>query len=252
MIVILCLCWLSNVQVGPVAAQGVPTAAPFLATEGIPLELGRTVQGTFTKPQQRLKYLIFSSAGSLLTVGMFASRGSKLIPRIDLYGPNGDQISTASNPYGAIISGYPMTVTGLYVAYVSGSAPGQFEISTTASWTVRDQPRDILTPNQAVRGKLRRHGDRDLWIVNVPSEATLYVDVVPNRSGLIPALDIATTDGRIIARAESTPLTRRVILTPKLTAPGPYAIGVSSTANETIGGYGLIVRFLPSALTPTP
>jgi hypothetical protein len=197
--------------------------------------------------------VVFVVSETRLTVGMFATPDSRLIPRFELYAPNGEKLAEASAPTGAVLTAYVVPVTGAYVIYASAArGSGSYTIHANYGWAVRSVDAGRMGIGTPVRGMLRRHGDRDVWMLDVPANVTVYLDVAAYQSALVPVVDLATGNGVILARTAGSALNRRASLTPSVAQAGLYQVGVSGLENQSIGSYVLIARLLPSNITGTP
>jgi hypothetical protein len=212
------------------------------------LLLGQTLEGGINAPGQRDRYVVFVPYGTVLSLGMFASDGSRLVPRLEVYAPNGEVVGVSSQPTGAVISGYTVPVTGAYLVFASADANrtrGAYFITANTGIAVRDVARGQLALDGLTRGELTRVGDRDVYAVELPPLARLSVEVSAYQSGIVPVVELIDPAGNLLARAGAAPNTGgRVLLTPSLTNAGRYQVRVSSFQAQTTGGYLVTVRLL--------
>lgn len=225
-----------------------PTATPAPVGDGVLLLLGQTLEGGINAPGQRDRYVVFVPYGTVLSLGMFASDGSRLVPRLEVYAPNGEVVGVSSQPTGAVISGYTVPVTGAYLVFASADANrtrGAYFITANTGIAVRDVARGQLALDGLTRGELTRVGDRDVYAVELPPLARLSVEVSAYQSGIVPVVELIDPAGNLLARAGAAPNTGgRVLLTPSLTNAGRYQVRVSSFQAQTTGGYLVTVRLL--------
>lgn len=225
-----------------------PTATPAPVGDGVLLLLGQTLEGSINAPGQRDRFVVFAPYGTVISLGMFAGDSSRLVPRLEVYAPNGEVVSASSQPTGAVISGYTVPVTGAYIVLASANANrtrGAYFITAATGIAVRDLPRGQLTLDGVTRGELARVGDRDVYAVDLPPLARLSVEVSAYQSGIVPVVELVDPAGNLLARAGATPNTGgRVMLAPSLTSAGRYQVRISGFQAQTTGSYLLTVRLL--------
>src|SRR5262249_32497868 len=129
---------------------------------------------------------------------------------------------------------------------------GPFFLSVGDGWTLRDLDNGQIDPGVTYHGKIFRLGDRALWSVDLPANATISVQVAPDQSKLYPRVEVISPDGKILgSNHDSSPAHNAQI--PSVTAPvqGRYQIQITSLANLSIGGYTLLLKVLQVAPTAT-
>ncbi|MBX3066047.1 MAG: hypothetical protein KF726_23915 [Anaerolineae bacterium] len=226
--------------VSPIYAQGDPEATPIPFTDGLRLEFGRTVLGNINQIAQRDRYILFGRAGTVVSVGMFPLAQSQLVPRFEVYAPNGEVAVSSISAAGAVISGYELPVTGAYIIFAragGGGRGGAYTMTAAQGIAVREVRQAEITANASVSGELLRLGDRDVYTIEVTAGADFAAEVVPIQSGLIPVLEIVDPNGNLLARAAGQLGNRRVLLTPQITQSGTYQVRVSGFQGQTVGAY---------------
>lgn len=219
-------------------------------SDGLQLQIGQTAQGNISQPKQRDRLILFGAAGTVVSLGMFTPLDSRLVPRIEIYAPNGEVVASTTHPTGAVILGYQLPVTGAYIVFASADGNrtrGTYLITLTAGTAVRELVRGALTLDNTLRdGALTRVGDRDVYEVDLPANVTLSANVVPYQSALVPVVEIIDPTGNLMARATGSSGLRQVTLTPSIGQAGRYQIRIVGQG-QTIGRYLISVR----VITPT-
>jgi hypothetical protein len=230
------------------AQTATPTATPIPATpipasDGLVLSVGQAVQGSLTQPRERQRFIVVGAFGEVISLGMFPTEPSGLVPRLEVYAPNGEVVVATSHPTGAVISGYTLPVTGAYIVFASadrGRTVGEYTLTLAAGLAIRDVVRTTIQLGSPIRGDLRRAGDRDAYEIDLPPLTTLSVSVAAYQSWLVPVVEVLDPAGTLLARAAATQ-TRRVLITPSISAGGRYTVRVSALQASTTGGYLLVV-----------
>ncbi len=227
-----------------------PTLIP-TADSGAQVRIGQTVQGLITNPQDMDHFAVFGPAGAVISIGMFRTTDSSLVPAFEVLAPNGNQVAAASGPAGAIVNGYTLPATGAYIVYAHGDhnkSSGPYTLTVGDGFTLRDMDRGDLTPNVAATGSLERIADRDVWSLDLPGNATFSVDLAATQPGLDPTFDVVGPDGKVIGAAQPDLKTHTAQLAGLLTPQrGRFLIRVDGIG---VGNYALtarLVRVLPTA-----
>jgi hypothetical protein len=221
-----------------------PTATPQPVADGLQLEIGYSVNGSITQPRQRDRVIVVGRAGAVISLGMFPLPTSRLVPRIEVYAPNGEVVVSVTHPTGAVISGYQLPVTGAYIVFASADGNrtrGEYSLSAAAGLAVRDLPRGDLSFDAPITGELLRAGDRDVYEIEQAGNMTLTVEAAPYQSRLVPVLEVVDLKGNVLARAAGI-TGGRVILTPFIAVPGRVRVQISGLEGRTTGRYLLLVR----------
>src|SRR5262249_30370383 len=173
---------------------------------------------------------IFGAAGSTISIGVFPDGKSPIVPAFDVYAPDGSRVISAIAPLndptgafgrGAITSGYTLPVTGAYIVYVKaakGQFGGPFVLTVGDGWTLRDLVNGVLAPSATQSGKIIRMGDRGVWWLDLPANATISVQVAPAQSKLDPVLEIVSPDGKMLGKAHDASPAHTTLLA-NLTTP---------------------------------
>ncbi len=235
-----------------------PTALPFVRS-GSQLALGQTVQNWINDRQQVDRFSVFGPAGAVISLGMFPAEGSALVPAFELYAPNGEKAAEANGANGAggaVLTGFTLPVTGAYILFVRslrGESLGAYTLSVGEGWTLRDVERGPTATDQINRGRLARTGDRDVWTVELPTNASVSIEVNPvgASSRLDSVLEVVGPEGKLLATARTgaaRPARINALTTP---AQGRYQVRVSAFRAESLGEYIMLVRVLRILPTAT-
>jgi hypothetical protein len=248
-----------------------PTLAPTLtpsitptvlvtAQNGARLELGKTVRGEITGPEQVDRFTVFAPANAVISLGMFPTEGSLLVPAFEVYAPNGDKIAEAlanqpgARPGEALVSGLSLPATGAYIifAHAAPDTPtGAYTLTAGSDWTLREVGGGEGHPDTTYPGALFRGGDRETWVYNLPANATISADVSPEQGDFNPVLEIVGPDGAQLAatRGGSGGAAQvSSLFTPKA---GAYLVRITAFRNESVGSYRLTLRLISVEPTAT-
>jgi hypothetical protein len=242
----------------PTPAPDEPTPTPTLAqtaiamvTTGAQIRPGDTVQGTLSAPDQVDRYIVFGTAGAVISVGMYPAQGSPLIPSFELYAPNGKVVKEAEGTGqsgGAVVLGYELPSTGAYILYAGTSdAAGAYLISVGFGDTLRTLVGSEIVPGATTNGELTRTGDEQVWQIDLPPNTTLAIDIVPDRIGLAPTINVIAPDG-VSVLDTSTRAGWQLQANARSTVGGVYELRVSGG----VGRYTLTTRVVDVIPTATP
>jgi Bacterial pre-peptidase C-terminal domain len=237
---------------GPTATPTITPTVVEVVQSGAQIRIGQTVEGEIRDGEQVDHFAVFGPAGAVISVGMFPSDSSKLVPSFVIYAPNGDEAGQAVGASGAILSGYELPSTGAYIIYARsyrGETKGGYILTIGSGVTLRDLGGDALTPDMLVRGNLPRTGDREIWTIDLPANATISLETAQSRFD--PLVEVVSPDGKVLATAQgggASHLARIPALTTLLA--GRHQIRVRAARLGSVGGYSLVlhvVKVLPTA-----
>jgi hypothetical protein len=237
---------------GPTLAPTITPTVVEAVQSGAQIRVGQTVEGEIHDAQQVDRIAVFGAAGTLISVGMFPAEDSKLIPSFIMYAPNGEQAGLASGAPAAILSAYLLPSTGAYILYVRGyrgESTGAYTLTVREGLTLRDIGGGPIMPDVSVQGGLLRSGDREIWSIELPANATIAVDTA--QSQFDPLVEIVGPDGKLLASAQpnnATHVTRIAGVTTML--QGRHEIRVSAARPGSTGPYAVtahILMILPTA-----
>jgi hypothetical protein len=230
-------------------ATTIATVAPTIvagAAEGTQVRIGQTIQGVLADPQEVDHFAIFGPAGATISVGIWPTQGSSLIPSFIMYAPNGKDVASAAGANGAIVSGYTLPSTGAYIIYVHGNqsqSSGPYILTVGDGLTLRDLDGGALTPEASYQGNLERSGDRQNWTMDLPANATLSVEGTPSGNNLLLQVEVVGPDGKRIGYSILDPATHIARIVPLVTTQaGHYKIRVNGLAGKDVGSYSLVAH----------
>lgn len=233
----------------------VPTAAVIeRVPSGAQLRIGQTILGQLANPQQVDRFAVFGPAGAMISVGMFPAENSRLVPAFEVYAPNGEQVATAAGAGGAILSGFTLPATGAYIIYAKaakGAPAGAYTLAIGDGLALRDIDAGPLTADVAAAGNLLRSGDREIWSLDLPTNATFSVETTPEVARLDAVTEVIGPDGKVLAAAQSDGAGRPLRVTAVTTAAGRYQVRVSANRNASTGSYTIMARVLKVVPTAT-
>ncbi len=233
-----------------------PTITPTVVEavqSGAQIRIGQTVESEIRDGEQVDRIAVFGPAGAMISVGMFAAEDSKLVPSFIMYAPNGDQVGLASGANGAILSGYTLPSTGAYIIYARGyrgETTGAYTLTVSDGLTLRDLGGNAITPDVAVQGALLRTGDREIWTIDLPANATIALET--SQSKFDPLVEVVGPDGKVLATAQGGGVLHTARI-PALTTilRGRHLIRVSAARLGSVGGYALLMRVVKVMPTAT-
>lgn len=233
----------------PATATPVATVAPTIvagAAEGTQVRIGQTVQGVLTDPQDVDHFAIFGPAGATISVGIWPTQGSSLVPSFIMYAPNGKDVASAVGADGAIVSGYTLPSTGAYIIYVHGNqsqSSGPYILTVGDGLTLRDIEGGALTPEASYQGNLERRGDRQTWTLDLPANATLSVEGTPSGNNLLLQLEIVGPGGKRVGYSILDPVSHIARIAPLVTTQqGQYKVRVNGLSGKDVGSYALVAH----------
>lgn len=254
---------------GPTALPTL-TATPYAVSQADATfqqaQIGQPIAGQISQPDQADRLAVFGPAGAVISVGMFPETGSTLIPTFEIYAPDGEQVGTATGrgladpnagadvaAGGALFSGYTLPATGAYIIFARGAqgTTGAYSLVVGDSWTLREVGGGQARLNMTYRGALLRAGDRETWTIDLPQNATFYVEAAPEQPDFNPVIEVIAPDGAQIAAVRGGPGGTAVVQGVVTPAPGKYKVRITAFLNESIGSYLLSARVLNVQPTPT-
>ncbi len=236
-----------------------PTPTPSLTPvvidpvqSGAQIRIGQTVQATLTKSDEVDRFIVFGPAGAEISLGMFPGKASKLVPAFEMFAPNGNQVVTADGAGGAISRGYTLPATGAYIIFAhsdNNQTLGDYTLTVGDGMTLRDLDGGKLLPDASFPGNLLRTGDREIWSIDLPANATISVEVAPYRSSLTPMADVVGPDNKILLAAQGT---SHGLQSDNATTivQGKYQVRISAP-DASIGDYVVKLHLLNVQPTPT-
>jgi len=232
------------------AQSATATPTPFMRArpnaEFQPLQRGVPIIGELIDTNSADRFAVFAAAGEVISLGMFPEEGSALVPRFEVYAPNGERVAVGSAPFAAVI-GYRVPATGAYIIFArSERGRGAYSFWVNSGETLRDIARGTIIPDQLMQGALLRRADRDIWQIALQSGTPIEVALEPESPSLSLTLEISAPDGTLLTAVLGGDI-------PLLYVPseGIYTFRVYSPRAAAIGAYTLRLRLLGALPTPT-
>jgi len=229
-----------------------PTEIP-AATSGAVVRPGDTLQGDIADRQQVDRFAIVGRANEQISIGVWPTAGSALVPSFILYGPDGSVVASSAAATGVTVSGYTLPATGAYILYLHGNqnlSTGAYSLSVGDGLTLRDVQGGTLSPETPIQGNLPRSGDQQSWTLTLPANATISVEADPGGDGIQPLLEVNGPDGRPLERSVTDPTTHAARIASLLTPQaGQYTVKVNGVPGKDIGSYTLALHVLNIAPT---
>lgn len=240
---------------GPSPTPTITPTVVAVAQNGAQIRVGQTVQGAILSQEQVDRFAVFGPAGAVISVGMFPADNSRLVPSFVIYAPNGDQVAQAAGPAGAVVTGLTLPATGAYIIYATadkGQSSGAYNLTVGDGFTLRDLNRGSPATDSISQGLIPRIGDREVWTLDLPANATFSVETASEQSKLDTLVEILAPDGKVLATAQANPTAHTARIPSLVTAqPGRYVIRVSAAKPGSVGSYLLTARVLKVVPTVT-
>jgi hypothetical protein len=235
-----------------------PTITPTIvlaAQIGALIHIGQTIQGRITSADQVDRFIVFGPAGAVVSVGMFPAEGSQIVPSFVMYAPNGEQVGLASGAGGGIITGYTLPASGAYIIYARafrGESSGAYTLTVGDGVALRDVGGGEAVLGTAMQGNLLRSGDREVWTIDLPANATFSVEAISAQGVFDPVIEVVGPDGKVLGTAQATGTARVARLAAlTTTVSGRHHIRVRASRVNATGSYALTVRILKVVPTAT-
>ena len=198
--------------------------------------------------------------GQLFTLGVRPDAGSALVPRLELYDPEGSLIYTAtlanSNAEGdALIPALLAAQNGLYIAFVSGerNTLGNYIISYGVGFSREDSRRGLTIPDQIYTSEITRRGLGEVWSLDLNQDDVISAAASPLTVILDPLLELIAPDGTVVATDDNSGGGRDAfIASARAPVSGRYRLRVSAVKAAADGSYTLVWRIINRAPTATP
>jgi hypothetical protein len=242
----------------PVVMSEVLTPTLGAAVSGARLSDHVPLQGELAQAGDFARFPIFATLGDTITFGVSPTEGSALRPKIELYGPSGELLSTATAASSAadgdaLIADLRIAVTGAYVLFVSSEdgSTGGFTVSYGVGATRFDVLRGRTLVDRTSSGDVAKRGQRDVWSLYLNAGDQINA-IVSGDAGFDPYLEFATLTGEVIASDDnsgggSTALIREGVAAQS----GLYYLRISAAGAASVGTYTLAWRYINAAATPT-
>ncbi len=233
----------------------VPTAvAGNRLEEHMPVGQGILQPGDFDR------FPIFAAAGEFLTIGASPLGQSSFEPYIEIFGPTGELVASASARDGiagrdALIPMMPVLLTGVYVVFVKGVddvSTGDYSVSYGIGPSRENTLRGLSEADTVHNGEVLRRGLRDVWSLYLNAGDIITATVSPLTDTLDPLLELVAPDGSLVATDDNSGGGRNPLINSAY-APvsGIYRLRVTPVYAASSGPYTLVWRYVNVAPTPT-
>lgn len=250
-----------------VQASSVPTSVSPYATEMI----------RFAVPDQRLqdhlpainsitrvgdfqRFSFTAVAGERISMVVEPLDGSTIIPRFEVFDPNGEQIAFASASASpdsnvAATNGIIITQSGANIIIVTAedNTAGQFVISFGRGASVRDDYQGFALSDSQTTGEISSIGTRHIWQLPLNPSDIISIAVSPNDASFDPVIELVTSDGEIIYRDDNGGVDNAALIQmATIVTPATYLLRVYDETGTNTGSYTLLWNYVSVAPTPTP
>ncbi len=206
------------------------------------------------------RFPIFAAAGEYLTIGVSPLGLSAFEPYVEIFGPTGELVASASTTDGiaardALIPMMPVPLTGVYVVFVKGlddESTGDYSVSYGIGPSRENTLRGLTEPDSVYNGEIIRRGLRDVWSLYLNAGDIITAAVSPSTNTLDPFLELVGPDGSLVATDDNSGGGFNPLIN-SATAPvsGLYRLRVTPVNAATSGPYTLVWRYVNIAPTPT-
>jgi hypothetical protein len=247
----------------------IPTATPHMETLTPPIPtavMGNRLEDHVVVAQEVLepgefdRFPIFAAAGEFLTIGVSPRGLSQFEPYVEIYGPTGELVASASSQDGiairdALIPMMPVPLTGVYVVFVKGlndTSTGDYLISYGVGPSRENVLRGLTEPDTVYNGDIAKRGLRDVWSLYLNAGDIITVAVSPTSNTLDPFVELVGPDGSLAAMDDNGGGGRSALIS-SAHAPvsGLYRLRVTPVNAASFGPYTLVWRYVNVAPTPT-
>ena len=236
----------------------IPTLGP--ALNGNRLQNGAAVIGSIPEGDYS-QFSIFAAEGETFTLSVTPVGNNPLRAQIEMYSPEGDLVTftnateSGSDGY-TIIPGFVAPMTGAYIILLNGEngTGGDYIISYGTGLTAETVVRGSPPPNTRAEGNLDRRAILDEWHIQLSVGDVINV-AVSNAGGLFdPYVELRTWEGELVAGDDNSGGdTAALIQSAQINKTDTYRIQIhDATAQQNIGQYTLIWRYINVAPTSTP
>jgi hypothetical protein len=214
---------------------------------------GAPVQGRLERIGGIERYFFEAEAGERYTIIALPAPESRIIPRVEVFNPDGEWILLATVDYssvefpgvrGAVLGNVLLQNGGMYSLFVSGGmTAGEFILAvgrTSASGgiTYTANYRGELTTGMVLPAQIDQPGVGDAWTLALAAGEAVIIRAYPvTGSQILPALDLYAPDGAALAFASASDEQPTAEL--RFTAPagGIYTLTVADRRGLRTGVY---------------
>jgi hypothetical protein len=206
------------------------------------------------------RFPIFAAAGEYLTIGVGPRGLSQFEAEIEIYGPTGELVASATSRDGiaqrdALIPMMPVPLTGVYVVFVKGlndESTGDYYVSYGVGPSREDTLRGLTQSDTVYNGDVLRRGLRDVWSLPLNAGDIITAAVSPTTDTLDPFLELVGPDGSLVATDDNGGGGRNPLInSARAPVSGIYRLRVTPVNAASFGPYTLVWRYINIAPTPT-
>lgn len=224
------------------------------------LEDHRPSINSITRVGDFQRFSFVAEAGERISMVVEPLEGSTIVPRFEVFDPNGEQIAFASasaSPDSSVAAsnGIIIAQSGANIIIVTAedNSVGQFVISFGRGSSVRDDYQGFALSNSQTTGEISSIGTRHIWQLPLNPNDVISIAVSPNDSVLDPVIELVTTEGDVIYRDDNGGVgTAALIQMAEITAPATYLLRIYDETGTNTGSYTLLWNYVTTAPTPTP
>ncbi len=213
------------------------------------------VGGRIERPNGVARYFFDGVAAARYTIAVYPAPGSPLIPRVEVYDPDGGWILLADVEYaaatlngvrGVILGNVQLPLDGTYALFIGGSggSTGDFVVgfgrtATSGGISFQTNVRGDL-PND-MRAAIQSGGTRDAWTLTLSANDVYDIRASADAdSSILPALDLIAPDGTVIASAAGVPNAPLAQLQGRAPQSGVYTLHVADARGLGVGAYRVV------------
>lgn len=255
-------------ETAPVLPSITPTLAPTprpsptptvvaAAAFGQAIAIGDSVLGEIVDAETPDRYSVFAPAGSIISLGMFASDSSPLVPALEVYAPDGAKLAEATGAPGgeaaALVNSLSLPATGAYIVFAHGlpeGPAGEYSLSVGSGHALRLTGGSPGSVGQTYQGALIRRGDQERWVYDLPANLTFSAQVTPIDGSFTPAIEVVGPDGTALASTRDSPNDSALLPPLSVAQAGRYELRISARENDGVGRYLIataLVSVVPTA-----
>lgn len=229
------------------SATPAPTDSPDAASGR--LDMNSTQSGSITQAGQTNRHTFFGTAEEVISavVNLDPSNVGTLNPFLELQAPSGDIIEQgfdySTSVPDALIRNITLPTTGVYTLYVKSEddiGTGDYLISVSNGFTLRDVMRGDAPANQPVDQTLETYGARDIWTMelNAGDLISVSVEVRDPNSDFDVMTELVSPTGEVLGFDINSGAGNNAFLSEiTIESDGTHRLHIAARNNATIGDY---------------
>ena len=197
-----------------------------------PINCGQTLSASISAAGEKDSYYFIASAGDIVTIRARDITGSPFTVYIELYGPTGALVGTASSTSLAQLD-KTLTAAGTYTVVVRDSS-NHYTGNYTLTWQKLNGPCGATPLNcgQVVVGSISVAGQLNPYTLTVADNDVVTIMVGKTSGSMNPRLELYGSAGNLIASANYA-------ITRTFTTGGRYTVLVRDDSSINTGGYAI-------------